>query len=274
MNLNQFNTVAASVAQEFLATGLEPHQFFMWAIHKQNSMYELPIAETPGFSAITEPVSKRLQGFINTLNKEIAEGKEIMALVKVYEADIDHTEILESPILLTAALTNYGDLEHHAASKLEQAFRKYSDEIEESDLGYRDVLQMFILVSMADWHADLAVYNRSESLKYGIPLESVQNVVMNSNFTKLGADGLPIKNADGKFEKGPNFVPPEAHISALLFDADLLIGEAHEVIEEATVAEQVTLPLLTNPMSEVFEAIDAAANYEEEEEEDSSYDIE
>ena len=72
------------------------------------------------------------------------------------------------------------------------------------------------LVMIADLLADITVYCRSEAYRYGIPLEEVLQIVMDSNETKLGADGKPIKDENGKFCKGPNFIPPEAAIKELL----------------------------------------------------------
>lgn len=39
---------------------------------------------------------------------------------------------------------------------------------------------------------------------------------MDSNESKLGADGNPIYDANGKFLKGPNYWKPEPRIKALL----------------------------------------------------------
>ena len=60
------------------------------------------------------------------------------------------------------------------------------------------------------------VYCRSEALKYGLPLEDVLDIIMDSNESKLGADGKPIYDANGKFLKGPNYWKPEPKIKALL----------------------------------------------------------
>lgn len=76
-----------------------------------------------------------------------------------------------------------------------------------------------ILVAMADLLGDVIVYCRSEALKYGLPLEDVLEVIMDSNQSKLGADGKPIYDANGKFLKGPNYWKPEPKIKALLENA-------------------------------------------------------
>jgi len=75
---------------------------------------------------------------------------------------------------------------------------------------------MEILVAMADLLGDVIVYCRSEALKYGLPLEEVLDIIMDSNESKLGADGKPIYDANGKFLKGPNYWRPEPRIKELL----------------------------------------------------------
>jgi predicted HAD superfamily Cof-like phosphohydrolase len=73
-----------------------------------------------------------------------------------------------------------------------------------------------IAVALADLLGDVVVYCRSEALKYGLPLEDVLDIIMDSNESKLGADGNPIYDANGKFLKGPNYWKPEPKIKALL----------------------------------------------------------
>ena len=73
-----------------------------------------------------------------------------------------------------------------------------------------------VAVAIADVLGDIMVYCRSEALKYGLPLEEVLDVIMDSNESKLGADGKPIYDANGKFLKGPNYWKPEPRIKDLL----------------------------------------------------------
>ncbi len=73
-----------------------------------------------------------------------------------------------------------------------------------------------IAVSIADILGDVIVYCRSEALKYGIPLEQVLSIIMDSNESKLGADGKPIYDENGKFLKGPKYWKPEPQIKELL----------------------------------------------------------
>ncbi len=80
------------------------------------------------------------------------------------------------------------------------------------------------LAELADWLGNIVVYCYSEATKYGIPLDTVLAIIMRSNETKLGDDGKPIYDANGKFCKGPNFKPPEPEIRQL-FVALLALGE-------------------------------------------------
>ena len=82
-----------------------------------------------------------------------------------------------------------------------------------------------IAVAVADLLGDIIVYCRSEALKYGLPLEAVLDVIMDSNESKLGADGRPIYDANGKFLKGPNYWRPEPRIKALLHRLGPVMGD-------------------------------------------------
>ena len=73
-----------------------------------------------------------------------------------------------------------------------------------------------IAVAIADLLGDVIVYCRSEALKYGIPMEDVLDIIMDSSESKLGADGNPIYDENGKFLKGPNYWKPETKIHELL----------------------------------------------------------
>lgn len=71
------------------------------------------------------------------------------------------------------------------------------------------------MTDLADWLVDIVVYCLSECARHGIPAEEVFDIVMDSNASKLDADGRPIV-ADGKIMKGPNYWKPEPKIRALL----------------------------------------------------------
>ena len=79
-----------------------------------------------------------------------------------------------------------------------------------------EVYKVFTLVELADLLGDLVVYIFSEARKFGIPLFEVLEIIMQSNFSKLGEDGKPIKDERGKFLKGPGYWKPEGKIAELL----------------------------------------------------------
>lgn len=89
-----------------------------------------------------------------------------------------------------------------------------SEELEEAD--EIDLSTDEGLVDVADLLNDITVYCASECRRWGIPMEQVLNIIMESNFSKLGEDGLPIKDERGKILKGPNFFAPETKIKELL----------------------------------------------------------
>jgi NTP pyrophosphatase (non-canonical NTP hydrolase) len=73
-----------------------------------------------------------------------------------------------------------------------------------------------IAVAIADLLGDVIVYCYSEALKYGIPLEEVLDIIMDSNESKLDENGEPIYDENGKFLKGPSYWKPEPLIKELL----------------------------------------------------------
>ena len=73
-----------------------------------------------------------------------------------------------------------------------------------------------VLTMLADLLGDIQVYCASEMAKFGLPLDQVLAIIMQSNFSKLGADGLPIYDERGKVMKGPNYWKPEPKLQAML----------------------------------------------------------
>jgi NTP pyrophosphatase (non-canonical NTP hydrolase) len=106
------------------------------------------------------------------------------------------------------------------AGRLKKFKATLMDEVHEIDeiveLAEQGADKMDIAVAIADLLGDVIVYCRSEALKYGLPLEEVLELIMDSNESKLGADGNPIYDGNGKFLKGPNYWKPEPRIRALL----------------------------------------------------------
>jgi len=90
---------------------------------------------------------------------------------------------------------------------------QFSSQLEKGILS-EEVLDSY--VALADLLGDVVVYCFSEAARHGIEMGPVLYEIMKSNFTKLGEDGLPIKDENDKFLKGPNYVPPEKGIKERL----------------------------------------------------------
>lgn len=88
------------------------------------------------------------------------------------------------------------------------------DEIIAAQNAGKDPLE--VLTMLADLLGDIQVYCASEMAKFGLPLDQVLAIIMQSNFSKLGADGLPIYDERGKVMKGPNYWKPEPKIQSML----------------------------------------------------------
>ena len=73
-----------------------------------------------------------------------------------------------------------------------------------------------VQVSLTDLFGDLQVYCASEMVKWGLPLELTLQIIMMSNFSKMGADGKPIYDEQGKLQKGPNYWKPEPRLKLML----------------------------------------------------------
>lgn len=132
------------------------------------------------------------------MNKNIV--SQIRAMHEMYDLPVNETPQF------------YGDPDEN----IDNFYSIIHEELEEADtLLYVDN-ELDALTNIADWIADIVIYCRSEAMKYGIPLEDVIAIVMESNMSKLGEDGLPIKDERGKVMKGANYWKPEPRIRALL----------------------------------------------------------
>lgn len=80
-----------------------------------------------------------------------------------------------------------------------------------------------LLADIADWLGDIQIYCASEMAKFGIPINETLRIIMQSNFSKLQADGTVKYDENGKVEKGPGYWKPEPLLKDML---QALIEEA------------------------------------------------
>jgi hypothetical protein len=268
LTLKQYHNVVGSLSGQFLQTGLEPTQYFPWAILRMNQMYGLPINTYPTLDHLRDgkgerekPVA-RISKFLGVLADEIAEGQEIkfaMQLLdnrKSFDSDVGSTDDLIPTVEdLKRWIADFGlSDEDNRATKLAVAINHWMSNPEYGDTP-DERLERFVLVSLADWLGDMIVYIRSEGLKYGLPIESALSCIMGSNFTKLDENKQPIVDvATGKVQKGPNFEPPERYIHATMFGFDPLLEQAQDLADTAAQVEALTVDTLADPMAAVIEA--------------------
>lgn len=111
--------------------------------------------------------------------------------------------------------------EQDAITRLQNFAKTLKDEVNEIDAVIATAEspnydQARVRTELADLLGDLVVYCASEALRWDIPLADVLQIIMDSNKSKLGADGLPVKDETGKFLKGPNYWRPEPKITRVL----------------------------------------------------------
>lgn len=116
----------------------------------------------------------------------------------------------EKPSLLgVERLENFKKVLIEEVNEVDEIIEKYKTV--ESSLSDEDKVEL--LTSLSDWLGDMVVYINSESTKHGIDLNETLKIIMQSNFSKLGADGKPIYDERGKVMKGPNYWKPEPKIT-------------------------------------------------------------
>ena len=74
---------------------------------------------------------------------------------------------------------------------------------------FRQALDSKDLLEVADALTDILYVTYGAGHAFGINLDSCFEEVQNSNMSKLGEDGKPIYNDQGKILKGPNYFKPD-----------------------------------------------------------------
>lgn len=235
MNLKEFSAVTEQLGRMMQEADVRSEDMFPFAIAKMNEMYTLPLNTIPTIEEemLNESPIKRLEGFLKTLRKEVDEGEDIIRQLHHYNAVTTYID----------KGTDLGEIEVENKFQEEQLGWEWIKEGQEPILDIEEIRE-HILTGIADWFGDLAVYGRSEAMKFGIPLEGVLAIIMGSNFTKLNPDGTVIKDANGKVQKGPNFRKPEPAIRALLFQQEELMDEHVAMSTAVELNQHCAIPAL------------------------------
>lgn len=105
-----------------------------------------------------------------------------------------------------------------ARDRLDLFLHMIKAEIREGDEIYKqmgDMALLDVMTNLADWYGDIIVYCASEMARHGLPPEAVLAIIMDSNDSKLQADGTALF-IDGNLQKGPNYWKPEPKIRTLI----------------------------------------------------------
>lgn len=161
-----------------------------------NGMYKLPLASFPSFGP--------------SISWQLEHGTHVAQPLKQNGQSIKEQELAANRVgqfmqVLTKELNEGGDI----INQLLTGKQKNNPTESYQEIDY--------LVDMADWCGDIIVYCASEMARLGIPIMEVLSIIMDSNFSKLDANGQPIIK-DGKFEKGPFYWKPEPKIRELLLE--------------------------------------------------------
>jgi len=133
---------------------------------------------------------------------------DIKKMTKMYEQPVN-----EKPTLLgVKQLENFKSILTDEVKEVDEIIDFYKKN--ENSLSEESKIE--VLTSVSDWLGDMVVYITNEAVKHGIALDDTLKIIMQSNFSKLGGDGKPIKDERGKFLKGPNYWKPEPKISDFL----------------------------------------------------------
>ena len=81
--------------------------------------------------------------------------------------------------------------------------------IEEELYEFKHALDNNDLLEVADALTDILYVTYGAGHAFGIDLDACFDEVQNSNMSKLGSDGKPIYNDQGKVMKGPNYFKPD-----------------------------------------------------------------
>ena len=81
--------------------------------------------------------------------------------------------------------------------------------IDEELKEFREAIKNKDIVEVADALTDILYVTYGAGHAFGIDLDKCFQEVQNSNMSKLGKDGKPIYNKDGKVMKGPNYFQPD-----------------------------------------------------------------
>lgn len=151
-------------------------------------------------------------------------SKQIVAFNGLYKLPVAKAPTLNVGVPLVQRLKDFKKILGDELNEI--------DEIVDAAMVIADIDKFAVLTMLADLLGDIQVYCASEMAKFGLPLDEVLDIIMQSNMSKLGADGKPIYDANGKVQKGPNYWKPEPKIRAMLEAKETGFRAAQELVSK------------------------------------------
>lgn len=155
------------------------------------------------------------------MNESIQKEQSFSVKLRSFDSKILYMNgMYRLPIAPYPSVEHLNEQAYDRIGKFKDVLIEECKEIDEIHLasGTIGVADIDVLTNLADLLGDIVVYCYSEAAKFGIPLSEVLHIIMDSNFSKLGADGNPIYDERGKVQKGPFYWKPEGKIKALLLE--------------------------------------------------------
>ena len=138
--------------------------------------------------------------------------KDIKKFNKIYNLPVAKAPTLAVGVPVTQRLIDFKNILAEEVNEIDDIIKMTRAETVETE---------DILTALADLLGDIQVYCASEMAKFGLPLEEVLSIIMQSNFSKLDENGDPIYDERGKVLKGSSYWKPEPKIRQLL-EAEIL----------------------------------------------------
>jgi predicted HAD superfamily Cof-like phosphohydrolase len=139
----------------------------------------------------------------------------------IYKLPVASEPTLEAVGDPIARLRAFKNILAEELEEIDDVIKLVDDALSSEFLHPMDKIQanLAALTSLADLLGDIQVYCASEMAKFGLPLDETLAIIMQSNFSKLGADGKPIYDERGKVLKGPDYWKPEPKLVEMLAHA-------------------------------------------------------
>lgn len=162
---------------------------------------------------------------------------DIKKFNRMYKMPVNITPTLDVGVPLLKRLKDFKSIVGKELNEIDDIIEMAVSMEEEPNHFDNPKRKLLVMVNLADLLGDIQVYCASEMAKFGLPQDEVLSVIMRSNFSKMGADGKPEYDDEGKLKKGPNYRKPEPEIEAVLA-LKLRAAEGHKVADALLAADR------------------------------------